>query len=48
LVFSTISHAHAETVLRRISNCRFRPGVRLRLVFRYSGKTQAMGAVEDK
>jgi hypothetical protein len=43
-----MSHAHAETVLRRIFNCRFRPGVRMRLVFRYSGKTQAIGAVEGK
>jgi hypothetical protein len=32
LGFSTISHAHAETVLRRIAYCRFRFDVRLGLV----------------
>jgi hypothetical protein len=30
--FSTISHAHAETVLRGIAYCRFRFDVRLGLV----------------
>jgi hypothetical protein len=32
LDFSTISHAHAETVLRGIAYCRFRFDVRLGLV----------------
>jgi hypothetical protein len=32
LALSTISHAYAETVLRRIAYCRFRFDVRLGLV----------------
>jgi len=32
LDFSTISHAHADTVLRRIPYCRFRFDARLGLV----------------
>jgi len=38
LDFSTISHAHAETVLRGIAYCRFRFDVRLGPVFAISEK----------